>query len=65
MDHATDPAFIRKLHERAIDAADLIFYSGRKLLDEATADVRSLICLEQAVDFDHWSRISSGDLEDR
>ena len=26
MDHATDPALIRKLHERALDAADLIFY---------------------------------------
>src|SRR3989454_9062989 len=36
MDHATDPAFIRALHERAIDAADLIFYSSRKLLAEAT-----------------------------
>src|ERR1043166_1214350 len=35
MDHATDPALIRKLHERAIDAADLIFYSSRKLFEEA------------------------------
>src|SRR5213076_2459454 len=36
MDHATDPAAIRRLHEHAIDRADLIFYSGRKLLEEAT-----------------------------
>ena len=36
MDHSTDPAFIRSLHERAIEAADLIFYSSRKLLEEAT-----------------------------
>ena len=36
MDHATDPALIRRLHEKAIDAADLIFYSGRKLFTEAT-----------------------------
>jgi hypothetical protein len=31
MDHATDPATIRRLHERALDAADIIFYSGRIL----------------------------------
>ncbi len=37
MDHATDPAAIRKLHERAIAGADIIFYSGRKLLSEATS----------------------------
>src|SRR4029078_12250943 len=30
MDHATDPALIRRLHHHAIGAADLIFYSGRK-----------------------------------
>src|SRR5437867_333799 len=35
MDHATDPALIRKLHGQAISAADLIFYSSRKLLAEA------------------------------
>ena len=63
MDHATDPAFIRKLHERAIDAADLIFYSSRKLLDEATAGLEKSHLLEQAVDFDHWSRLSNGDLK--
>src|SRR5262250_3354246 len=37
MDHATDPGLIRKLHERAIEAADLVFYSSRKLFDEVTA----------------------------
>jgi glycosyltransferase involved in cell wall biosynthesis len=63
MDHATDPAFIRKLHERAIDAADLVFYSSRKLLAEATAGLVKSHLLEQAVDFDHWSRLSSGDLK--
>src|SRR5688500_3572149 len=63
MDHATDPAFIRKLHERAIDGADLVFYSSRKLLDEATAGLEKSHLLEQAVDFDHWSRLSSGDLK--
>src|SRR5713226_8724048 len=62
MDHATDPAFIRALHERAIDAADLIFYSSRKLLAEATRRRDRSHLLEQAVDFDHWSQISSGDV---
>ena len=63
MDHATDPAFIRKLHERAIDAADLDFYSSRKLLEEATTGREKSHLLEQAVDFDHWSRISNGELK--
>lgn len=58
MDHATDPAFIRRLHERAIEAADLIFYSSRKLLAEATRGLERSHLLEQAVDFDHWSKIS-------
>ena len=63
MDHATDPAFIRKLHERAIEAADLVFYSSRKLLDEATSGREKSHLLEQAVDFDHWARISNGELK--
>lgn len=63
MDHATDPALIRQLHERAIGAADLVFYSSRKLFDEITAAREKSYLLEQAVDFAHWSRISSRDLE--
>src|SRR5688500_2906296 len=63
MDHATDPAFIRKLHGRAIEAADLVFYSSRKLLEEATSGREKSNLLEQAVDFDHWSRISNGELK--
>jgi glycosyltransferase involved in cell wall biosynthesis len=62
MDHATDPAFIRKLHERAIEAADLVFYSSRKLFDEVTMGREKSHLLEQAVDFDHWSRVSDGRL---
>ena len=62
MDHATDPAFIRKLHERAIDAADLIFYSSRKLFAEADRGREKSHLLEQAVDFDHWSRIGRGEV---
>ena len=62
MDHATDPAYIRKLHERAIDAADLIFYSSRKLIAEAERGREKSYLLEQAVDFDHWAQISNGKL---
>ena len=58
MDHATDPLLIRRLHERAIHGADVILYSGRKLLDEATLGRERSYLLEQAVDFDHWSRVN-------
>jgi glycosyltransferase involved in cell wall biosynthesis len=61
MDHATDPSHIRKLHEHAIDAADLIFYSGRKLLAEADRGCDRSFLLEQAVDFQHWSKAASGE----
>lgn len=63
MDHATDPAAIRRLHEHAIDCADLVFYSGRKLLEEAARGRERSFLLEQAVDFEHWSRVGSGRLE--
>ena len=63
MDHATDPAFIRSLHEKAIESADLIFYSSRKLLAEATRGLERSHLLEQAVDFDHWARIANDDLQ--
>jgi len=63
MDHATDPAFIRSLHEKAIESADLIFYSSRKLLAEATRGLERSHLLEQAADFDHWARIANGDLK--
>jgi glycosyltransferase involved in cell wall biosynthesis len=63
MDHATDPALIRNLHERAIAAADLVFYSSRKLFDEVTTGSDKSHLLEQAVDFDHWSRLSEGKIE--
>jgi len=63
MDHATDPQTIRRLHERALDAADIILYSGRKLLAEATRGRERSYLLEQAVDFEHWARVGSGELE--
>lgn len=63
MDHATNPAMIRELHERAISLADIILYSGRKLLAEATQGLDRSYLLEQAVDFDHWSKVASDQLE--
>jgi glycosyltransferase involved in cell wall biosynthesis len=63
MDHATDPTTIRKLHERAINKADIIVYSGQKLLAEADRARERSFLLEQAVDFDHWSRVGDGGLE--
>jgi glycosyltransferase involved in cell wall biosynthesis len=60
MDHAVDPALIRRLHERAIASADIILYSSRKLLDEAMLGRERSHLLEQAVDFEHWARV--GDL---
>jgi len=62
MDHATDLGTITKLHERAIDRADLIFYSGQKLLAEADRARERSFLLEQAVDFEHWSQVGTGNL---
>ena len=63
MDHATDLETIRTLHERAIDKADLVVYSGQKLLQEAERGRERSYLLEQAVDFDHWSPVGAGQLE--
>jgi glycosyltransferase involved in cell wall biosynthesis len=60
MDHATDPALIRRMHEHAIDAADLVFYSGRKLFNEATRGCERSYLLEQGVDYEHWRRVGDG-----
>jgi len=62
MDHATDPRLITALHEKAIAGADIILYSGRKLLAEATHGLERSYLLEQAVDFDHWAQVGSGEL---
>jgi glycosyltransferase involved in cell wall biosynthesis len=63
MDHATDPKLILSLHEKAIEQADVIFYSGRKLYNEATRGRERSYLLEQAVDFDHWSRVANNGFE--
>ena len=58
MDHAVDPGLITQLHNRALDGADVVFYSSRKLFDEATRARNRSYLLEQAVDFEHWSRVT-------
>ena len=63
MDHATDPALIRRLHEQAIEAADLVFYSGRKLFTEARRGCERSYLLEQGVDYDRWRRVNEGTIE--
>lgn len=60
-DHTVSPETIRRLHEYAISLADIVLYSGRKLLAEAKTGLEKSYLLEQAVDFDHWSRVA--DLE--
>jgi glycosyltransferase involved in cell wall biosynthesis len=58
-DHAVDSETIRKLHEYCIEHADIVLYSGRKLLEEATSGREKSYLLEQAVDFEHWSQVST------
>lgn len=62
-DHSTDSETIRRLHELAIEKADIVLYSGRKLLDEAEFGREKSFLLEQAVDFEHWARVTDGSLE--
>jgi len=57
-DHVVNPETIRRLHDHAIDKADIVLYSGRKLLAEATHGLEKSFLLEQAVDFEHWSSVS-------
>ena len=57
-DHSVNPETIRRLHDYAVEKADIVLYSGRKLLAEATLGLEKSYLLEQAVDFDHWSRVT-------
>jgi glycosyltransferase involved in cell wall biosynthesis len=50
------------MHEHAVERADIILYSGRKLLEEASRGRERSFLLEQAVDFQHWSRAGDGSL---
>lgn len=59
MDHATGSHLIAEMHREMLDRADLIYYSGRKLIEEETAahtDIKSKSkLLAQAVDFEHFA----------
>jgi len=63
MDHATEPRHITRLHERALAASDIIFYSGRKLLDEAIIARERSYLLEHGIDYEHFAQVSSDKLE--
>ena len=56
-DHMVNPETIRRLHEYAIEHADIVLYSGRKLLEDATTGLEKSYLLEQAVDFEHWAQV--------
>ena len=58
-DHAVNPDIIRRLHNYAIEHADIVLYSGRKLLAEAAHGLEKSYLLEQAVDFEHWSQVAN------
>ncbi|HVU47801.1 MAG TPA: glycosyltransferase [Terracidiphilus sp.] len=53
-DSALSKDVIRQLHSKLINMASVVFYSGRKLFDEA-ADVPHRVYLQQAVDYDHFA----------
>jgi glycosyltransferase involved in cell wall biosynthesis len=59
MDHATGSNIIADMHSDMLACADLIYYSGRKLIEEETAarpEIKSKArLLEQAVDFEHFA----------
>ncbi|HNC44518.1 MAG TPA: glycosyltransferase [Acidobacteriota bacterium] len=59
MDHGDRSALIRKLHADLIEAADVVYYSGRKLLADATVGLEKSRLLEQAVDFEHYASTTS------
>jgi glycosyltransferase involved in cell wall biosynthesis len=63
MDHATSGDIIRAMHRKLLAAADLIYYSGRKLYEEALAAhperAAKSKMLEQAVDFDHFAQATA------
>ncbi|MGA9769958.1 MAG: glycosyltransferase [Blastocatellia bacterium] len=59
MDHATGSNIISEMHNDLLRRADLIYFSGRKLIEEETAAhseiERKSKLLAQAVDFDHFA----------
>src|SRR5215813_3086599 len=63
MDHATSAEVIRSMQVDLLSRADLVYYSGRKLYQEALlsnpeAATKSKL-LEQAVDFEHFAQATA------
>ena len=65
MDHATESNVIAGMHSDLLARADLVYYSGRKLFEEESAEHSELAgkarLLEQAVDYDHFASATSGE----
>jgi len=65
MDHATGSNIIAEMHREMLDRADLIYYSGRKLIEEETAAHPEITSkaklLAQAVDFEHFASATAKD----
>ncbi len=63
MDHATREGVIADMHRDLLNRADLIYFSGRKLIEEERAAHPEITgkarLLEQAVDFDHFASATS------
>jgi glycosyltransferase involved in cell wall biosynthesis len=65
MDHATGEDVIARMHSEMLERADLIYFSGRKLIEEETAEHPEIKAksklLAQAVDFDHFASATARD----
>lgn len=61
MDHATKSDLIASLHRDMLARADIVYYSGRKLFEEAIEFREKSRLLEQAVDFEHFASTTAGE----
>lgn len=59
MDHGDRAQLIRSLHAELTDRADIIYYSGKRLFNEATTHKEKSYLLEQAVDFEHFAAVTA------
>ncbi len=63
MDHATASNVIAEMHNDLLTRADLVYYSGRKLFEEESAQHSELAVkaklLGQGVDYDHFAAATS------
>jgi glycosyltransferase involved in cell wall biosynthesis len=61
MDHAVKSDLILSMHRELIERADIVYYSGRKLFEEAAEGREKSFLLEQAVDFEHFASTTARD----